>query len=250
MTYTASNDTIILQEKEMILKKWGTKMSYMKYEDLSNYIIAYCNLHNLEISNKKLQKLMYYCQAWSLALNGDKLISNDFEAWRHGAVLRPLYFKYSRYGYNSIYMEEGLANNILEDAMGNIFNYRLNIINRVLEIYSPYTANELEAMNHNEIPWIDARGDLNDCEICDEVIDTDLMKRYYKTKALERGMKKVKNNIFKFSPTRLKKAQEELRKKEVFKVNEENYKEYEKFILDSYEATLDFTERAEYVKTI
>jgi len=60
----------------------------------------------------------------------------------------------------------------------------------------------------------------------------------------------VKNNIFKFSPARLKKAQDNLRKKEVFKVNEENYEEYEKFILDSYEATLDFTERAEYVKTI
>ena len=95
-------------------------------------------------------------------------------------------------------------------------------------------------MNHQEIPWIEARGDLNDSEICDEVIDTDLMKRYYKSKALERGMKEVKNNIFKFSPARLKKAQDNLRKKEVFKVNEENYEEYEKFILDSYEATLDF----------
>lgn len=60
----------------------------------------------------------------------------------------------------------------------------------------------------------------------------------------------MKNNIFKFSPARLKKAQDNLRKKEVFKVNEDNYVEYEKFILNSYEATLDTTERAEYGRTI
>lgn len=225
-------------------------MSCINYEDLSNYIIAYCNWHNLEISNKKLQKLMYYCQAWSLALNDEKLIINDFEAWRHGAVLRPLYFKYSKCGYNNIHMGANLVNNILESTMSNISAHRLNIINKVLETYSSYTANELEAMNHQEIPWIEARGDLNDSEICDEVIDTDLMKRYYKSKALERGMKEVKNNIFKFSPARLKKAQDNLRKKEVFKVNEDNYVEYEKFILNSYEATLDTTERAEYGRTI
>lgn len=63
-------------------------------------------------------------------------------------------------------------------------------------------------------------------------------------------MKEVKDNIFKFSSTKLKKAQENLREKEVFKVNEENYKDYERFILNSYEDTIDITERAEYVRTI
>lgn len=63
-------------------------------------------------------------------------------------------------------------------------------------------------------------------------------------------MKEVKDNTFKFSSTKLKKAQENLREKEVFKVNEENYKDYEKFILNSYEDTIDITERAEYVRTI
>ena len=77
-----------------------------------------------------------------------------------------------------------------------------------------------------------------------------LYRSFNKSIALERGMKEVKNNIFKFSSTNLKKAQENLRKKEVFKVNEDNYVEYEKFILDSYEATLDITERAEYGRTI
>lgn len=120
----------------------------------------------------------------------------------------------------------------------------------MLEKYSLYTASELEEMNHCEGPWIFARGCLNDKEICDKEIDNDFIKSYYKSKALERGMEKVKNDIFKFSSTNLKKAQKDLKKKQVFKVNERNYQEYEKFILNSYEVTLDTTERAEYGRTI
>ena len=126
----------------------------------------------------------------------------------------------------------------------------MNIINRVLNLYGGKTADELEDMNHSEAPWIEARGCLNNDEVCKEVIDKKLMKVYYKSKALERGMKEVKDNTFKFSSTKLKKAQENIRRKEVFKVNRENYKEYEKFILNSYEDTIDITERAEYVRTI
>lgn len=222
----------------------------MDYMDLSDYIIAYCNSYDLGISNKKLQKLMYYCQAWNLALNEEELIEDDFEAWVHGAVLKPLYFKYAGYGYNNIYMEPSLVNKTLDGAISNIPNHTLNIVNKVLDIYALKTADELEDINHAEKPWLSARGRLDNSAFCNEVIDKDLMKMYYKSKALERGMKKVKDNTFKFSSTKIKKAQENLRKKEVFKVNEENYKDYEKFILNSYEDTIDITERAEYVRTI
>lgn len=193
---------------------------------------------------------MYYCQAWSIALNDEELIEEDFEAWRHGAVLRPLYFKYEKFGYNNIYIGDSLVNEIINKAANNIPDHSFNMINRVLRLYGSKTANELEKMNHLEVPWKKARGCLNDDEICKEVIDRNLMKEYYKSKALERGMKEVKDNTFKFSSTKLKEAQENLRKKEVFKVNEENYKDYEKFILNSYEDTIDITERAEYVRTI
>ena len=54
-------------------------MDFMDYNDLSKYIIAYYNLYDLEISNKKLQKLMYYCQAWSLALIYKRFYRNMLE---------------------------------------------------------------------------------------------------------------------------------------------------------------------------
>ena len=87
-------------------------------------------------------------------------------------------------------------------------------------------------------------------EPCSRLIPDDLIKEYYGVKALERGMKKVKNKIFKFSSAGLKRAQEGLKNKKVFKVNEDNYKEYERFILDSYRATVETTKRSEYGKNL
>lgn len=44
-----------------------------------------------EISPMKLQKLVYYAHAWSLALFGDPLISDRIEAWQYGPVIPSLY---------------------------------------------------------------------------------------------------------------------------------------------------------------
>lgn len=225
-------------------------MGCVKYNDLSEYIIAYCNINDIEISNKKLQKLMYYCQAWHLALFGDKLIDQDFEAWVHGAVLRPLYFKYSDFGYNIIYIDNKKAVNIIEKFNSDISSKVANLIEKVFNKYIYFEADKLEEINHSEYPWIKTREGLEPNENSDKIISEKLMKEYYALKALEEGMKKVKNNVFKFSSKGLKQAQEKMNTKEVFKPNAENYESYEKFILSSYSYNSELTKRAEYGKNL
>jgi uncharacterized phage-associated protein len=39
----------------------------------------------------KLQKLLYYCQGWHLAWDGEPLFGEEFEAWLSGPVCRELY---------------------------------------------------------------------------------------------------------------------------------------------------------------
>ena len=225
-------------------------MEPTRYSDLADYIIAYCNLNNIEISNKKLQKLVYYCQAWTLALKKERLIEHAFEAWVHGAVLRPLYFSYSRYGHNNIVMEHEFTALTVDRFSKSVTDEQLKMIHKVLSVYAHYSADELGGINHSEYPWLKTREGLRKNEHCNKPIPDDLIKEYYGVKALERGMKEVKNNIFNFSSAGLKKAQENLKSKEVFKINDENYKEYEKFILDSYEATVETTKRSEYGKNL
>lgn len=47
-----------------------------------------------DISVLKLQKLLYYVEAWHAALKDKALFSNDFEAWAHGPVCKDVFIKY------------------------------------------------------------------------------------------------------------------------------------------------------------
>ena len=51
------------------------------------------------ISNLKLQKLLYYAQAWHLALYGEPLFRDRIEAWVHGPVVPPVFgaFKHNKW---------------------------------------------------------------------------------------------------------------------------------------------------------
>ena len=68
----------------------------------SIYDVADWFLSKSIMTHKKLQKLCYYAQAWSLALNDYKLVNTDFQAWIHGPVSYPLYEKFKKFGYEPI----------------------------------------------------------------------------------------------------------------------------------------------------
>jgi len=42
----------------------------------------------------KLQKLVYYCQVWSIVWDGKSLYKENIEAWINGHVVRELYEKH------------------------------------------------------------------------------------------------------------------------------------------------------------
>ena len=55
--------------------------------NVARYIIEQCG----SMTTMKLQKLTYYCQAWSLAWDGEPLFEEDFQAWANGPVSPELY---------------------------------------------------------------------------------------------------------------------------------------------------------------
>ena len=56
-------------------------------KDVAAYILKKCG----NMSHMKLQKLMYYAQAWSLVWDEEPLFPERIEAWVNGPVVRPLY---------------------------------------------------------------------------------------------------------------------------------------------------------------
>ncbi|WP_244215095.1 Panacea domain-containing protein [Pseudomonas sichuanensis] len=101
-----------------------------------------------EISNLKLQKLVYYAQGFSLALLGKPLFEDRIEAWMHGPVVPELYRCFSLHGSNPI-----PAPALFEPTMFSREQSRL--IAEVFAVYGQYSAWKLRQLTHEEDPWRD-----------------------------------------------------------------------------------------------
>jgi uncharacterized phage-associated protein len=124
------------------------------------------------ITHLKLQKLVYYAQAWSLALRGRPLFAEEMQAWPQGPVAVSVYRAYAGYGREAIPAPADVPALAPEDA---------ELVEGVLETYGDCSAKHLEAMTHSEDPWLTARGMLPDDARSSAVIAEDRMAAYYRT---------------------------------------------------------------------
>lgn len=122
------------------------------------------------ITHLKLQKLVYYAQAWSLALRGKPLFDEDLQAWAHGPVAESVFYDYRDYGWQAIPAPEEVPEIASEDA---------EHIDEIVETYGEYSAKQLERMTHSEKPWLDTRGELPVEARSSRVIGKDMMAKFY-----------------------------------------------------------------------
>lgn len=66
-------------------------MAELAAKRVADYIIAFAHEHGDPVSNLKLQKLLYYAQAWHLALHDNPLFDERIEASVHGPAVPPVY---------------------------------------------------------------------------------------------------------------------------------------------------------------
>ena len=72
--------------------------------DVSRYVINYSNQHEYGISNLKLQKILYFIQAYFLmsTLNHTACFQDVIEAWDFGPVVPSVYHEFKQYGAGDI----------------------------------------------------------------------------------------------------------------------------------------------------
>jgi uncharacterized phage-associated protein len=146
--------------------------------DVCDYIIVKLVDAGENPSILKLQKLLYYVQAWNLAINKKQLFSGKFEAWVHGPVNRQIYSRFvsTKYMYSSAGRSDCLGGqDKLEDEA-------MLAIDDVLDVYAPFTGSQLEEMTHKEAPWINARGELKASERCEMEISETEMESFYSSR--------------------------------------------------------------------
>jgi uncharacterized phage-associated protein len=148
---------------------------------VADYFLALAQECEEPITNLKLNKLVYYTQAWHLALSGNPLFDEKIEAWVHGPVLPAVYDTYKQFQWRPI---DTIDLN-LEEIKQHFDSEQQTLLNDITEIYFPETGYALEQLTHSEDPWIFAREGLAPYEPSHNVITRDSMRVYYAKKLAE-----------------------------------------------------------------
>lgn len=124
-----------------------------------------------KITAWKLQKLVYYSQAWSLVWDERPLFDEPIEAWADGPVCPDLYYLHKE---RFQVWAENIPGNPKEIDQDGI-----DTIDSVLKFYGDKTGRYLSDLTHAERPWIEARADTPPGERSNEEISLEAMASYY-----------------------------------------------------------------------
>jgi len=119
----------------------------------------------------KLQKLVYYAQAWSLVWDEKPLFLERIEAWAAGPVVPALYYRHR--GQFQVQKWDG--------DPAKLSTGQRETIDSVLRFYGNKTSQWLSDLTHSEGPWINARAGLAPLERGNQEIAHGDMAEYYES---------------------------------------------------------------------
>lgn len=122
------------------------------------------------ITRMKLQKLVYYSQAWQLVFHHAPLFEDRIEAWAEGPVTRVL--NDAHHGlYNVAKWPQGRPENLTSEE--------IHTVDWVVAKYSHFSAEALSRMSHMDSPWRVARGIVPDGGRSTEEIPREQIRSFY-----------------------------------------------------------------------
>lgn len=141
----------------------------MSVSDVAEYILR----KQGESTAMKLQKLVYYSQAWSLVWDERPLFEERIEAWVNGPVCRSLYASHHR--------QFSVAPRSIKDGDLDLDEKATRTIDAVLAFYGDKSAQWLSDLSHLEAPWLNARAraGAGAGDRCEEEITLADMHEYY-----------------------------------------------------------------------
>lgn len=141
-------------------------MSKLTCFDVADYFLSKTDEEAGDvISNLKLQKLVYYAQGFSLAINDKPIFPEPITAWQHGPVCVPLYYKYKENGALGIKAPKNIDFKKFDED-------DIDLLDEVYDVYGQFSAWKLRNMIYEEGPWKETK--IND------IISLEKMKSYFK----------------------------------------------------------------------
>lgn len=133
-------------------------------------VAAYILSKHGPMTAMKLQKLVYYTQAWSLVWDDKPLFPEKIEAWANGPVIRELYEQH-RGMFKVGKLKIGDPKALTKDEK--------ETVNAVLKFYGDKSSLWLSNLTHREDPWVDARVGMASGQRSGKEITIDAMAEYY-----------------------------------------------------------------------
>lgn len=142
---------------------------------VAEYFLKKAASEKKSLTNKKLQKLVYYAQVWAVTVFDKKLFGEKIEAWIHGPAIPSLYIKFKKFESNPIQFDAS--------GISFIFSHeQTKLLDNVWDVYGKYDAEYLEALTHSELPWQEARNGLSSNEPSKKEINLETAKVFYARK--------------------------------------------------------------------
>jgi uncharacterized phage-associated protein len=116
---------------------------------IARWFVAWASGDQADLSNLKLQKLLYYAQGNWLGREKRPLFGEDLQAWAHGPVVPGVYRYFKEFGSGDLQLEDA------DDfEWEQIDESTTQFLIEVWNTYGQFGAWRLRNMTHNEAPWI------------------------------------------------------------------------------------------------
>lgn len=142
----------------------------MKVIDVANFFITVGSYNEgSEMTNARINKLLYFAQGRHLATYGKPLFDEKIEAWKFGPIIEEIYHSFKSYGNNIITKTKGEFD--IEEMDDDDFQF----LSDVFTNYADYSTSALIDKTHeNGSPWSQVYIPNKNV-----VIPQNLMKKYF-----------------------------------------------------------------------
>ena len=156
--------------------------------DMAKYTILRLIQNGNSITPLKLQKILYYLQAWFLVyFKEERLFEEQPEACVNGPVYRDVYDAYRDKGiYSQLTLADiGVDEEAVPKVLGelhqsmNLSDEKWALIEQVLTHYGSMSQDRLVFLTHSQLPWNEARRGVPPFAYSDQKISFKSMYDYY-----------------------------------------------------------------------
>jgi len=150
-------------------------MAMYKAIEIADWFVAKAASSGDLITHLKVQKLLYYAEAWCQVILEKDLFEEQIQAWAHGPVVPEVWQKFRSNGWNPLPVPPKDALDVVQEPVRQV-------LLEVFETYGDLPAKTLEDMTHGDEPWIEARGSLEPEARCDVVMPKAQLRAFFEAK--------------------------------------------------------------------